>query len=106
MLTQQIFEEQVKYQGLEASYQKLNGFLNGYEKRFESLPERTIDLARLEREKMAYEKLYLLLEEKYQEALINEQSTTGSVLVLNYARVPKEPAKPNRKLNYSYWSWF
>ena len=98
LLTQQIFEEQVKFQGLQASYNKLNGFLRGYERRFESLPERTIDLARLEREKMAYEKLYLLLEEKYQEALINEQSTTGSVLVLNNARVPKEPAKPNRKL--------
>lgn len=98
LLTQQIFEEQVKFQALKASHDKLQGFLNGYERRFESLPERTIDLARLEREKMAYEKLYLLLEEKYQEALINEQSTTGSVLVLNYARVPKEPAKPNRKL--------
>jgi tyrosine-protein kinase Etk/Wzc len=98
LLTQQIFEEQVKFQGLQASYNKLNGFLRGYEKRFDSLPERTIDLARLTREKMAYEKLYLLLEEKYQEALINEQSTTGSVLVLNQARVPKEPAKPNRKL--------
>jgi polysaccharide biosynthesis transport protein len=98
ILTQQIFEEQVKFQGLEASLNKLQGFLNGYEKRFDSLPERTIDLARLEREKMAYEKLYLLLEEKYQEALINEQSTTGSVLVLNYARIPKLPAKPNRKL--------
>jgi len=97
-LTQQIFEEQVKYQALEASFKKLQGFLIGYERRFDSLPERTIDLARLEREKMAYEKLYLLLEEKYQEALINEQSTTGSVLVLNYARLPKEPAKPNRKL--------
>ncbi len=98
LLTNQIFEEQVKYQSLNASYKKLQGFLNGYEARFESLPERTIDLARFEREKMAYEKLYLLLEEKYQEALINEQSTTGSVLVLNFARIPKEPAKPNRKL--------
>ncbi|MBK7978856.1 MAG: hypothetical protein IPK06_02355 [Ignavibacteriae bacterium] len=47
---------------------------------------------------MANEKLYLLLEEKYQEALINRQSTTGSVLVLNFARTPKEPSKPNRKL--------
>jgi len=55
LLTQQIFEEQVKYQALEASFSKLKGFLNGYEKRFESLPERTIDLARLEREKMASE---------------------------------------------------
>ncbi len=97
-LTRQIFEEQVKSQALQASYNKLRGFLKGYENRFDSLPERTIDLARLKREQMAYEKLYLLLEEKYQEALINEQSTTGSVLVLNYARVPKEPAKPNRKL--------
>lgn len=98
LLTNQIFEEQVKVQALQASHDKLQGFLNGYERRFESLPERTIDLARLEREKSAYEKLYLLLEEKYQEALINEQSTTGSVLILNNARIPKEPAKPNRKL--------
>ncbi|MFZ1290126.1 MAG: polysaccharide biosynthesis tyrosine autokinase [Melioribacteraceae bacterium] len=97
-LTQKIFEEQVKYQAHEASFNKLKGFLNGYENRFESLPEKTIGLARLQREQMANEKLYLLLEEKYQEALINEQSTTGSVLVLNFARTPKEPAKPNRKL--------
>ncbi|PID59011.1 MAG: hypothetical protein CR986_07350 [Ignavibacteriae bacterium] len=97
-LTQQIFEEQVKAQALQASHDKLKGFLAGYEKRFNSLPQRTIDLARYEREKLAYEKLYSLLEEKYQEALINEQSTTGSVLIMNYARVPKVPAKPNRKL--------
>ncbi len=98
LLTQKIFEETVKSQAHEASFNKLNGFLKGYERRFESLPERTIGLARLEREQMAYEKLYLLIEEKYQEALINEQSTTGSVLVLNFARTPKAPAKPNRKL--------
>ncbi|MCB0752647.1 MAG: hypothetical protein KDC52_14340, partial [Ignavibacteriae bacterium] len=97
-LTQKIFEEEVKYNGLSASNNKLTNFLKGYEKRFDSLPERTIGLARLEREQKAYEKLYLLLEEKYQEALINEQSTTGSVLVLNFARTPKAPAKPNRKL--------
>lgn len=97
-LTQKIFEEQIKFQAHEASYNKLKGFLNGYEKRFESLPEKTIGLARYQREQMANEKLYLLLEEKYQEALINEQSTTGSVLVLNFARTPKEPSKPNRKL--------
>lgn len=97
-LTQKIFEEQIKFQAHEASFNKLNGFLSGYENRFNSLPEKTIGLARLQREQMANEKLYLLLEEKYQEALINEQSTTGSVLVLNFARTPKEPAKPNRKL--------
>ncbi len=98
VITQKIFEEQVKYQSLAASYSRLKEFIKQYENKFESLPQRTIGLARLTREVKSYEKLFILLEEKYQEALINEQSTTGNVLVLNYARIPKEPAKPNRKL--------
>ncbi|MCP5061878.1 MAG: polysaccharide biosynthesis tyrosine autokinase [Ignavibacteriae bacterium] len=97
-LTKRIFEEQVKYEGLSASHTQLKEFIKGYNNRFEMLPERTIDLARLTREATAYEKLYLLLEEKYQGALITEQSTTGNVLVLNNARVPRFPSKPNRKL--------
>ena len=97
-ITQKIFEEQVKYEAMSASYSRLREFIKKYENKFESLPQRTIGLARLTRQVRSYEKLYILLEEKYQEALINEQSTTGNVLVLNYARIPKEPAKPNRKL--------
>jgi len=97
-LTQKIFEEQVKYEALSASYSKLKSFVKTYEHKFDSLPQRTIGLARLTREVKSFEKLYVLLEQKYQEALINEQSTTGNVLILNLARVPKEPAKPNRKL--------
>ena len=97
-ITQKIFEEQVKYEAMSASYSRLKEFIKKYENKFESLPQRTIGLARLTRQVRSYEKLYILLEEKYQEALINEQSTTGNVLVLNWARIPKEPAKPNRKL--------
>ncbi len=97
ILTQQIFEAEVKYKSLLASYQKLKEYLNNYEKRFDKLPERTIDLARLERERLGSEKLYLLLEEKYQEALINEQSIDGNVLVLNNAEIPEVPSAPNRK---------
>ncbi|GBD90737.1 tyrosine-protein kinase etk [bacterium BMS3Abin04] len=97
-LTQQIFAEEVNYNSLKASYNRLKGFITQYEHRLDKLPEKTIDLARLQRERMGLEKLYLLLEEKYQEALINEQSTTGNVLILNQARLPRLPAKPNRKL--------
>ena len=97
-LSAQIFEEEIKYNSLKASYNRLKSFIKNYEKKLDALPEKTIDLARLQRERMALEKLYLLLEEKYQEALINEQSTTGNVLILNHARPPRKPAKPNRKL--------
>ena len=97
ILTQQIFENEVKYKSLLASYQKLTSYIKDYEKRFDKLPERTIDLARLERERIGSEKLYLLLEEKYQEALINEQSIDGNVLILNTAEIPGVPSAPNRK---------
>ena len=96
-LTQKIFEEDVRYNALVASNKKLTEYLQKYEKRFDALPERTIDLARLERERLSFEKLYITLEEKYQEALINEQSTSGNVLILNSASIPDVPAKPNRK---------
>jgi len=42
--------------------------------------------------------LYLLVEEKYQEALINEQSQPGNVYILDKARIPTNPSRPNRLL--------
>ena len=95
-LTQRIFEEEVKYNSLKASHDQLKIYLKQYTDRFDRLPERSIDLARLERQRLADEKLYLLLEEKYQEALINEQATSGSVLILNSARIPGSPSAPSR----------
>ncbi len=97
-LSQQIFEEDVKYKSLAASYDQIENQLKTYEKRFDNLPKATVGLARLERARLSAEQLYVRLEEKYQEALLNEQATTGNVLVLSYAREPEKPAKPNRKI--------
>ena len=38
------------------------------------------------------------LKSKYQEALINEQSQPGNVLIIDNARTPYRPSKPNRAL--------
>ncbi|MCB0748606.1 MAG: polysaccharide biosynthesis tyrosine autokinase, partial [Ignavibacteriae bacterium] len=95
-ISRQIFEQEVKYNSLAASHKELLNYLKQYEERFDELPEASIDLARMERERISSEKIYLLLEEKYQEALINEQSTEGNVLVLNYAEIPTAPSSPNR----------
>lgn len=97
-LSQQIFEEDVKHKSLSASYDQIVKQLKTYEKRFDKLPKASIGLARLERSRLAAEKIYTQLEEKYQEALLNEQATTGNVLILSTAREPDKPAKPNRKL--------
>lgn len=97
-LTQKVLEEEVKYQSLLSSYNDLNDLVERYERRFEEMPKRTLDFVRLQRTQSANEKLYLLVEEKYQEAQINERSAPGNAVIIDEGRVPGNPAKPNRKL--------
>ncbi|HEX2963318.1 MAG TPA: polysaccharide biosynthesis tyrosine autokinase, partial [Ignavibacteriales bacterium] len=98
LLTKSVIEEEVKSQAAKSSYQELSKIVGNYEKKFNSLPSATIEYARRERERAALEKLYLLVEEKYQESMINEQSKPGNVLIVDPGRIPEKPAKPNRPL--------
>jgi len=97
-LSLKLLTEEVRYKSLHATYTNLNKIIDNYEIKFNELPDQTIGFARYQRELNAYEKLYLLVEEKYQEALISEQSTPGNVLIIDEAQRPVEPSKPNRKL--------
>jgi len=76
----------------------LKGYLDKYQEKFNKLPSQSIEYANLERERKSNEKLYLMLLEKYQEALINEESQPNNVKIIDYGKVPKSPAKPNRPL--------
>lgn len=95
-LSQKIFEQEITYQSLVASQNSLTNVINGYEQQFQQLPARTLDLARLERQRQAAENLYTALDAKYQEAQLNEQATLGNVTILNEARTPRTPSEPNR----------
>jgi tyrosine-protein kinase Etk/Wzc len=97
-LTQKIIAEEVRNQSLETSINELDKIVQGYEARFMKLPKNAIELARLKRNSEALEKLYLLVEQRYQEAIINEQSQPGNVLIIDEARIPLSRAKPNRTL--------
>lgn len=97
-LTQKIIEEEVRNQSLQTSIKELDKIVDSYEARFMQLPKNAIELARLKRNSEALEKLYLMIEQRYQEALINEQSQPGNVTIIDEARVPSQPSKPNRFL--------
>lgn len=97
-LTRKVLDEEIKFQSLVASYKKLNEIVGEYDKKMNLLPTSTIDLARLTREQSALEKLYLQVEERYQEAIINEQSVPGNALIIDAGLVSTNPAKPNRIL--------
>lgn len=97
-ITRKVLEEEIKYQSILASYKKLNEIVGDYDRKMNALPTSTIDLARLTREQSAYEKLYLQVEERYQQAIISEQSVPGNVVIIDDGRIPPKPAKPNRLL--------
>lgn len=88
----------LEVQAARAKANQLKGIVKGYEARFNKLPVQSIEYARLERNRLSNEKLYLLIEEKYQEAVISEKSIPSNVQVIDAAIVPIDPSKPNRIL--------
>lgn len=97
-LSQKIIEEEIKNGSLRIKLKGLEDLVNKYEERFSRLPKTSLELARFQRNRESLEKLYTLVEERYQEALINEQSQPGNVLIIDDARIPLFPSKPNRPL--------
>lgn len=97
-LSQKIIEEEIKNSSLRITQSGLDDIVKRYEDRFNKLPKTSLELARFQRNRESLEKLYTLVEERYQEAVINEQSQPGNVLIIDDARVPDGPAKPNRML--------
>jgi tyrosine-protein kinase Etk/Wzc len=97
-ISQKIIEEEIKNQALQITVTQLDKIVKNYESKFNQLPKTTIELARLQRNREALEKLYTLVEEKYQEALINEQSQPGNVLIIDNAKKIDLPSRPNRFL--------
>jgi tyrosine-protein kinase Etk/Wzc len=96
LLAQKIMDEEIKSQSLRATVSELDGSVRKYENIFNKLPKTIIEYARLKRQRESYEKLYLAIEEKYNEAQVNEQSQPGNVILIDAARKPIAPAKPNR----------
>ncbi len=97
-LTQKIIEEEIKKQSLVIRIDQLGNLVKEYERKFGQLPKSSIELARLQRNRESLEKLYILIEQKYQEAMINEQSTPANVTVIDFSEPSEKHSKPNRML--------
>ena len=97
-LAQKLFEAEVLNNQNKIKEKLLSSFHAKYQQQFDKLPEQTIQYAGLQRERRANEKIYLMLLEKYQEALINEESQPNNVKIIDYGKVPANPSKPNRFL--------
>ena len=90
--------KKIKYQSFLSSRKEIDEILSKYNDKFEKLPKTSISFARLQRDREVKERLYILVQEKYQEALVNEQAVPANVLILDPARKALYPFAPNRPM--------
>ena len=95
-LTDRILESKLSLTSLNEKNKIISRILSKYENEFNQLPEKTIEYAKLERNQKSLEKLYLILEEKFQEASINERARIGNAIILDPGIENFGPVGPNR----------
>ncbi|OAA31906.1 capsular biosynthesis protein [Kosmotoga arenicorallina S304] len=86
-------------QVLESRLQAVEKIKQGYEKQLAQLPELEQRLLELQRQVTVKENLYTLMLEKLEEAKISEAAVVGNAAVVDYAKPPRIPVKPNKKLS-------
>ncbi len=96
---QKILESEITVSALAAKKRALNEAIAEYEQKVDKLPQKTLALARLQRSRLSNEKLYLMVEEKYNEANITEQSNIGYIEIIEPASPPSSPSSPKTLVN-------
>jgi tyrosine-protein kinase Etk/Wzc len=96
---QKIIESEIGVQSLLAKKRALSEAIAEYEKKFDRIPAKSVQLARLQRQRLSNEKLFLMVEEKYNETNITEQSNIGYIEIMERAGVPYKPSSPKPFIN-------
>lgn len=84
---------------LTAKITALKSIVIDYEQRLETLPDKILNLARLERKKKVQEETYLYMIQKYEETKIQEAGQSKNVRILDKAIEPLNPVVPKKKMN-------
>ncbi|KPL19313.1 MAG: hypothetical protein AMJ92_04035 [candidate division Zixibacteria bacterium SM23_81] len=98
-LIDRILSLQIEVSSLNAKARALDDVVQLYEEKLQALPEKSLQLARLERTAKVNENVYLMMREKWEEARITEAGQIGMVQVIDSAKEPKWPIRPRKKLN-------
>ena len=98
-LVDKILDLQIEVETMASRVNSLKSVADTYEKQLEQLPEKSLQLARLERAAKVDENVLTMLMEKYEESRITEAGEAGSVRIIDMAREPDVPVRPRKKLN-------
>lgn len=94
-----ILEVETEMASLEARGQALKKVVDDYSTKLESLPDKNVQLARLERNRKVDENLYMMMREKYEESRITQAGQIGKIRIIDTAIPPQSPISPKKKMN-------
>ncbi|MBE2254565.1 MAG: polysaccharide biosynthesis tyrosine autokinase [Ignavibacteria bacterium] len=96
-LTTELFKANIQKQAIQNKIGIVNSLSSQYNAQIKTLPSQVIEYAKLERDKLAAEKLYAALESNYQESLINERTQTIKSYVIDPGYDDNSPIGPDRR---------
>jgi tyrosine-protein kinase Etk/Wzc len=94
-----IVEIETENTSLKSKTRELLKIVESYNREMNRLPEKSLKLARLQREARVNNNIFIMIREKYEENRIVEAGQIGSVRIVDSAKPPKEPIKPKKKMN-------
>jgi tyrosine-protein kinase Etk/Wzc len=98
-LIQNILTIETENKSLKAKADAYAGILQRYNLHLNTLPEKSLNLARFQREAEVNNSIFMMLRSKYEESRISEAGQIGSIRIVDYAEPPKEPIRPDRVRN-------
>jgi succinoglycan biosynthesis transport protein ExoP len=98
-LVDKILTLQVEVETMGSRVSSLKRVADAYESQLEKLPEKSLQLARLQRAAKVDENVLTMLMEKHEESRIREAGEMGSVRIIDRATQPDTPVRPRKKLN-------
>lgn len=102
-LTQQIISQLLdvenKIKASQATLRSYQEIAQQYEYRLSVLPEKALELARLERRLQVDQATYIMMNQKLEETRISEAGQKENVRILDYAIEPDAPVKPKVRIN-------
>lgn len=91
-----IFNQKLAMNDLQLKNRAYTDMINKTQAELKNLPDQMGELVKLEREKGSAERLFLMLEQKYQEATINERARVGNASILDLGLDNNSPVAPDR----------
>lgn len=98
-LQNQAVQAEIEIDGLKAQIEVLNRHIGQSEYELGQIPEQSLELARLQREKQHAEQMYGYVVQKLQETRISEESEPGYAHILREAVPPQVPVYPDKPRN-------